>query len=967
MKKTLLLLLLTQINIFVHAQWKNTQIGQGDFSASFNALTKDNQGNLYFCGYTVNTDQSRDILVVKTNSQGDTLWSNVYDGPANGMDEATAIAIDLNANVYITGYQRGAGTGTDMVTIKYNNVGSIEWIKSYLSSVNSDQTDRGNSIITDLNGNVYVTGQSDSDPSLINNDDYVTIKYNSSGIQQWLSVKNGIGNGTDRPVKIVLDGQNNPIVTGRSFNGSEDDYYTIKLNGSNGNLLWENWLDRTHYDRPTDMVTNLSNGNVYVTGRSKNLTYDYVTVAYNANGIQLWQAVYDYIDDDRATCISLTPSGEILVSGQSDFDLTANFNYNITTVKYSATGIQQWTQTYAGLAGNDDVPVDIESDLNGNVFVSGVTDALSGALVQNNGILLGYNPVGQSLFNKSFSFSTNSNDLHSSMLVASNNDIVICGASEFIPVKHATFMKYSNLGTEIWSKIYIAKGDNSNNSHSIVIDNQGNTYVAGYSVEYGSDRNHSLLKIDPNGNTLWLRTLNGTSTSGSPDEAYGIAIDASGFIYVGGFLKNSGVSYDIVLAKYNSIGDTIWTRKYDYSLVSGSDKAFQLALDAQGNIFLTGRSDSDPSINSNTDAITLKYNSVGTLVWVQRYNGVANGSDQTRQIKVSAAGNIYVAGRTFNGSNNDVLLIKYSNSGVQQWIKTYDGGGSDEAISMEIDNAENIVITGFTQTSINSDTNILVLKYNSLGTQQWVQSIDGAGHGKDLGNSITTDLTGNILVAGTVDNDNQTATLNNDIFTVKFDALGNQLWAKLYNNGSNLDDEAEEIKVDSFGDIYLTGASDSLSSTGEMYDYIVLKYSSDGTLVYQFRYNGDANSKDIPSTICLNGLEFFVSGGSLDDSGNKNLVTIKRSTDPNAHLNEIIEEDIVLFPIPAENFIMVELKDDFKIYDYSLINIQGQLIKKERILGPKLLIDISECNPGVYLVKFNYKNGTNFTSRIIKK
>jgi uncharacterized delta-60 repeat protein len=881
------------------------------------------------------------------------------------MDEATAIAIDDSSNVYITGYQKGNGTGTDMVTIKYNSIGEIQWIQPFLSSIQSDQTDKGNSITLDGSGNIYVTGQSDSDPSINNNDDFITIKYNPSGIQQWISIKNGIGNGADRPVKIALDTSNNPVVAGRSFNGAEDDYLTIKYNGIDGTTLWEQLLDRTNHDRPTDLVIDFTSDNIYVTGRSKNITYDYVTVAYSSTGNLLWQAVYDYIEDDRATCISLSPTGEILVSGQSDFDLTANFNYNITTVKYSTSGIQQWAKTFAGAAGNDDIPVDIEADANGNVFISGYTDAVAGAVVQNNGVLLGYSSVGQALFNKSFSFSSTSNDIHSSMIITSNNDIVICGGSEVIPVKHATFMGYSNTGTEIWSKKYVANGDNSNNSHSMVVDNQGNTYVAGYSVEYGADRNHSLLKIDPFGNTLWLRTLNGTSSSGSPDEAYGLGIDATGFIYVSGFLKNTGSSYDIILAKYNANGDTIWTRKYDYTLVGGSDKAFQLAIDGQGNIFLTGRSDSDPSVNSNTDAITLKYNSLGTLLWVKRYNGISNGNDQTRQIKVSTAGNVYVAGRTFNGINNDALIIKYSNLGVQQWIRTYDGGGSDEVISMDIDNTENVVVTGFTQSNVSSDTNILVLKYNSLGIQQWFQTINGAGNGKDIGNSIATDISGNIFVAGTVDNDNLSSTLNNDILMVKYDPIGNQLWSYLFNNGFNLDEEAEEIKVDSYGDVFLTGVSGSIYNLGSNYDYLVLKFLSNGILTNQYRYNGNANVRDVPSTIQVDGLYFYISGSSIDSTNQKDMVTIRRSFDPHASIVESKINDVVIYPNPAQNYIIIELNTENSFTNYSLIDISGKQLISNAELLKKFTLDLTGFKPGIYFIQLKNSYGSSVSYKIV--
>ena len=166
-------------NSLLGQQWTNTMNGQGDFTTVYNASCSDPSGSIYLCGATVNINQNKDILVVKLNGNGDTLWTNVYNGPASGMDEALAIAVDLNSNIYITGYQRGSGTGTDMVTIKYNSSGIIQWIQPYLSNILSDQTDKGNSIAVDASGNVYVTGQSDSDPSIVNNDDYITIKYNS--------------------------------------------------------------------------------------------------------------------------------------------------------------------------------------------------------------------------------------------------------------------------------------------------------------------------------------------------------------------------------------------------------------------------------------------------------------------------------------------------------------------------------------------------------------------------------------------------------------------------------------------------------------------------------------------------------------------------------------------------------------------------------------------------------------------
>lgn len=327
--KSLFTILFLFLSITCKSQiWVNKESCQGDFSSAINASTKNALGEVILCGYTMNAGSNKDILLIKINNAGDTLWTTTYDGPGNGMDEALDIVTDINNNILITGYQRGNATGTDMATLKFNSNGQLLWVQSYLSNINTDQTDRGNSLAVDLNCNVYVTGQTDVDASSVNNDNYVTIKYGPTGTLIWSVLKNGLGNGTDRPVRLVLDAQNNVYVTGRSFNGFDDDYLTIKYNGNNGTVIWEKILDRTHHDRPTDMVINSQNGNIYITGRSRNINYDYVTVAYNSSGTLVWQSVFDYIDDDRATNICLDANFDVIVTGQSDFDLTTNYNLN---------------------------------------------------------------------------------------------------------------------------------------------------------------------------------------------------------------------------------------------------------------------------------------------------------------------------------------------------------------------------------------------------------------------------------------------------------------------------------------------------------------------------------------------------------------------------------------------------------------------------------------------------------------
>src|SRR5262249_4058718 len=157
---------------------------------------------------------------------GNLVWTKQFAGSGQGPDEVTAISTDDSANIYVTGFYKQSVTGTDYYTVKMDSIGDTLWTRSYNNSA-ANGADRAWSIFVDGAGNVYVTGQSDGDPTALSNDDYATIKYSPSGVQQWVARYNGSGNGTDRAVKVVADGSGNVYVTGRSNNGNDDDYMTI--------------------------------------------------------------------------------------------------------------------------------------------------------------------------------------------------------------------------------------------------------------------------------------------------------------------------------------------------------------------------------------------------------------------------------------------------------------------------------------------------------------------------------------------------------------------------------------------------------------------------------------------------------------------------------------------------------------------------------------------------------------------
>jgi hypothetical protein len=339
--------------------------------------------------------------------------------------------------------------------------------------------------------------------------------------------------------------------------------------------------------------------------------------------------------------------------------------------------------------------------------------------------------------------------------------------------------------------------------------------------------------------TVWVHRW--TSPGGESDWAYAIAVDDSGYVYVTGKTNNPVTGDDWTTIKYYPAGDTAWIRNIA-NPGSYNERANAITAGPLGNLYLTGYTMS----SSAGDYYTVKYRPDGDTAWTRRYNGIGNGYDFAHWVEVDNDENVYVTGysRAFN-YQNDIATVKYDSSGNQLWAALFNGAGNynDKGHKVIADNNGYIYVAGYVN-PFNTGTryDYITIKYDaSTGDTAWARTYNGTADSSDMVRDIEVDAAGNVYVTGS----SRTAGALSDIITIKYDALGTEQWTARYNNpDTSASDGGYGLEVDELGNVYVVGQSIGLG-TGS--DIVTIKYDSTGSEVWVARYNGPANDYDTPS------------------------------------------------------------------------------------------------------------------------
>lgn len=342
-------------------------------------------------------------------------------------------------------------------------------------------------------------------------------------------------------------------------------------------------------------------------------------------------------------------------------------------------------------------------------------------------------------------------------------------------------------------------------------------------------------------------------------------------------------------------GDSLeksWAAKAGYP-----GTANKVVTDVLGNVYVTGSTysaDTD-QVTSMADMLTVKYNSKGVKLWEVTYNSPFNmGGDAGANLVVDAAGNVYVAGSSFDSpsyySNACAIVVKYSPTGEQLWAARYTDsvfGSGSGAIDVDAEGNVYTALTTIYDSAPNSTAiDGVVVKYDANGNRLWKYLMDIGHYGDDWASKVKV-KNGFVYAAGTFNGgDHGYGDNTRNSMVWKFNAADGQLvWTAVHDGGGA--DYFSDFAVDGQDNLYIATMSDRLltgywNTDAYAYDYATAKFDANGQLVWNNRYNNTATGNHRPTSIALDYAgNAYVSGDSDGDgTTGKDLATVKyRGTD----------------------------------------------------------------------------------------
>lgn len=376
--------------------------------------------------------------------------------------------------------------------------------------------------------------------------------------------------------------------------------------------------------------------------------------------------------------------------------------------------------------------------------------------------------------------------------------MVIVGLLAMYRIVNAKTLEYG------WSKNYGGTGDYDGfqkvcavKDGYVVVGQTNSTDISGLTLKGGQDG--IIVKYDLNGNMVWQKSYGGSGGA----RFSSIVSNGNSFIVIGDY------NNDAIIVKYDLNGEIIWEKSYGgsegecfYDVCNVADGYIAVGLTCSNDI---------PGIDFKgiLDAIIVKYDLNGEVVWQKNYGGSTNEyfisavvtNDAIVAVGLSSSQDII---GTDHGEESDAIIVKYDLNGNILWQKNY-GGSSFEMFRDVISTNDGFIVVGETSSTdiiglpLENDYNYeiaIIVKYDLSGNVVWQKGYGEKEINRFNGIDVLQD---GCIVAGIED--------RKDAIIVKYDFTGNVVWKKTY--GTTAGDSFSDIIVVDEGYIAVGNNSNS--------------------------------------------------------------------------------------------------------------------------------------------------------------
>ena len=327
---------------------------------------------------------------------------------------------------------------------------------------------------------------------------------------------------------------------------------------------------------------------------------------------------------------------------------------------------------------------------------------------------------------------------------------------------------FSQIPDTMWTKTF--GGSNIDVAYCVQQTSDSGYIISGYTRSYGtmSGRNVWLIKTDKDGNEQWNNAFGGNDD----EEGYSVQQTTDGGYIIVGYTKSFGAGgTDVFLVKADSAGNQSWIKTFGGS---SDDEGYSVQQTADGNYIIGGVTSSYGA--GSRDVWLIKANSSGNIIWQNTHGGMS--SDGAWSVQQTIDGGFILTGWTFSygpGYLGNVWLVKTDSLGNQQWNNFFGGADVDRGYSVQQTDDRGFIITGYTDSFGAGLYDMLLIKTNSLGAEEWSKTFGGSG--RDYGNWVQQTTDGGFIVVG--------YTLSfgaggDDVYLEKTDMNGNLEWSNTY-------------------------------------------------------------------------------------------------------------------------------------------------------------------------------------------